>query len=204
METDFEALMTKKSDDGLNDYITNVDKYVPEAIYAAINELKKRGRELTDRELQTIEAQLQKKVDSQKKDSESSRSTAWDRNKVTDLTAPQLYSQRAIWGFSIFFTVIFGAVLLASNIGGKKERWTVIGFGVVYTGVAIFVLNLLPQNTGLTLAFNGAGAYVLTSLFWNKYIGREFRYQTKPIWKPLIISLLVSVPFLLAILYGGE
>jgi len=127
----------------------------------------------------------------------------WKKNIVTDLDAPQYYTQRAIWGFSIFFTVIFGAVLLSSNLTNKRNKWTVVGFGILYTAAVVFLLNMVPRNTSLTLLLNAGGAYILTSLFWNKYVGRDTKFRVKPIWKPLVISIIITIPFLLAIIYGG-
>ena len=126
----------------------------------------------------------------------------WTKNIVTDPNAPQYYSLRAIWGFSVFFTVIFGAVLLAANLTDKKAKWTVIGFGILYTTLAIVILNMVPlTNTGLTFGINAIGALILTQVFWKKHLG-ETKFRTKPIWKPLIISIIIMIPFLLAIFYS--
>ncbi|MBS1542307.1 MAG: hypothetical protein JST14_01630 [Bacteroidetes bacterium] len=202
MEIDFESLMSRKSDEGLMDYLTNADKYTPEAITAAVNELKKREKHISEEQLSQIKTKIQNKIEANKKESESLASNFWQKNTVTNEEAPLFYSQRAIWGFSTFFTVIFGAVLMASNIKEKEKKWIVIGFGILYTTIAIAVLNLLPQNTSLTIGVNAGGALVLTSTFWNRYIGKETKYRVKPIWKPLIISILITIPFLLAIIYS--
>lgn len=91
---------------------------------------------------------------------------------------------------------------MAYNTHDKEKKWIVIAFGILYTTVAIAILSQLPQNGGLTIGVNAGGAVVLTSIFWNKYIGKETKFRAKPIWKPLIISILITIPFLLAILYG--
>jgi drug/metabolite transporter superfamily protein YnfA len=146
---------------------------------------------------------MQENVETQKQENKQTKTNSWTKNIVTDLDAPQFYSPRAIWGFSVFFTVIFGAVLLSSNLTDKKAKWIVIGFGILYTTVVIVIMNLLPQpNTGLTIGLNGGGALILTSIFWGKYVGKETKFRTKQIWKPLIISILITIPFLLAIIYG--
>jgi hypothetical protein len=126
----------------------------------------------------------------------------WKKNIVKDPDAPAYYSQQAVLGFSMFFTVIFGAVLLASNVENRKNKWIVIGFGLLYTSAAILMLNFLPRSTALTIGVNGLGALVLTQLFWNKYIGLQTRFRAKPIWKPLIISIIITIPFLIALFYG--
>jgi hypothetical protein len=127
----------------------------------------------------------------------------WTKNIVKDPDAPELYSPRAIWGFSIFFTVIFGAVLLFVNLKNKKAKWVVIGFGLLYTSLVIIIMNFIPQpNAGLSVGLNGGGGLLLTNLFWDKYVGRETKFRAKPIWKPLIISILITIPFALAFIYS--
>ena len=59
---------------------------------------------------------MQENVKTQNQESKPVKTNSWTKNIVTDLDAPQFYSPRAIWGFSVFFTVIFGAVLLTSNL----------------------------------------------------------------------------------------
>lgn len=121
---------------------------------------------------------------------------------VKDPNAPLFYSKGAIRAFSLIFSTIFGAVLLSSNISGNKGKWIVIGFGVIYTTATIIIMNLIPPNTFYVLILNTAGGLGLTSTFWNKYIGQDTEYRTKPIWKALIISIIITIPFVLAIIYG--
>lgn len=147
--------------------------------------------------LENEEAQSQK--------SKPIKANSWTKNIVEDVHAPELYSPRAVWGFSVFFSVIFGAVLLASNITDKKAKWMMIGFGILYTAVVIVIVNLIPQtNSGIVIGLNAGGALILTKLFWDKYVGAETKFRTKPIWKPLIISILITIPFLFAIIYGQD
>lgn len=146
---------------------------------------------------------MQENVETQKLKSKPAKTNSWTKNIVSDLKAPSFYSPRTVWGFSVFFSVIFGAVLLASNLPDRKAKWIVISFGILYTTTVGVIMNLLPQpNTGLILALNGAGALILTKLFWDKYVGKETKFRTKPIWKPLIISIIITTPFLFAIIYG--
>ncbi len=204
MEPDFEKLMTKKSDDGLMEYVTNINRYTPESIIAAVNELKKRGRQFTEEELGTTKIKIQEKSEAEKKENEIWSTNSWKENVVDNPNAPQYYSHRAIWGFSTVFTVVFGAVLLSSNVTDKKAKWIIVGFGFLYTSVAIVILNQLPRNTGMAFLLNASGAYILTQIFWNKYVGKETKYRTKEIWKPLIISIIIMIPIILAVIYGGQ
>jgi hypothetical protein len=113
-----------------------------------------------------------------------------------------MYTPRAVWGFSAFFSVIFGAVLLANNIAERDGKQTVIAFGIFFTAASIFFLSLVPvTNTLLTLVVNSGGGYLMVALFWNKHIGKYTPYRAKPIWKPLIISLLITIPIVWAAIY---
>lgn len=125
----------------------------------------------------------------------------WRKNIVKDPNAPMLYSQQAIWAFSTFFTVIFGAILLALNIKGKG-RWIVLSFGLVYTLIAIVILNNIRPHAGIVLAINAGGGYLLTQLFWIDYVGVDTKYRIKPIWVPLVISLFIIAVFILVMIYA--
>ena len=78
----------------------------------------------------------------------------WKKHIVIDSDDPAYFSHRAIWGFSLFFTVIFGAVLLASILKeNNKARFIVIGFGILYTALSVVILAQISRNTSLTIPF---------------------------------------------------
>lgn len=206
MEIDFEKLMTNKSDEGLQNYLDNRSKYTPEAIEAAIAEMQKRGRAFSDEELASFRNEFQAKREVAEKEGKEFFGNQWKKNVVKDENAPMYYSEKAIYIFSGLFSVIFGAVLLSINCRStetKKGVWEVIAFGIIYTGLQIWLLSMIPRNTGLTIAFSGGGAFLMNHFFWKKYIGKDTKYRTKPIWKPLIIGIIICIPFLLAAIYGG-
>lgn len=195
-------VMRGKPDEGLNDYINNFGKYTPEAIAAATQELKKRGREFSNQELEDIDLKIQARATA-----EYEEATLWakdivDNNIVIDPKAPLLYSKGAIRAFSFVFTVLFGAFLLSDNIIGKKKKLMVIGFGIAYTTMSIILLNIIPSNNFWVLLLNGAGGLGLTTTFWDKYVGKDVKYRSKPIWLPLIISIIISIPILLITIYS--
>lgn len=118
----------------------------------------------------------------------------------------KIYSKGAIYGFSIFFTTIFGGVLLMQNLkdlGKKKEANLVLGISALYTTISIIVINLLPSTvSNPALFFNLIGGGFLTYFFLPKYIPNFESFAKKAIWKPLIISLLISIPLVLAMIYS--
>jgi hypothetical protein len=127
---------------------------------------------------------------------------------LTDETGiqPKIYSKRAIWGFSFFFSTIFGAVLLMQNlrgIGKKKESYIVLFLSILYTTLTIYIVNIPEEpKTSLTYLCNIVGGVILTEYVYTKYFSDDQNIEKKKIWKPLIISILITIPFVLALIYS--
>jgi hypothetical protein len=202
MAKSLKEVMSGKSEEGLMDYLNNFQKYTPEAIMSASDELKRRGRTFSDEELKEIDLKIENRKKSEEDEDTLFGSDSWRKRVVKDPNAPLLYSKGAIRAFSLVFSTMFGAVLLSTNIKDNKGKWNVIGFGLIYTAVTIIIMNLAPLNTYYVFMLNTVGGLGLVSTFWNKYVGQETVYRAKPIWKALIISIIITIPFLLAIIYG--
>jgi hypothetical protein len=118
----------------------------------------------------------------------------------------KIYSKKAVWGFSIFFTTIFGGVLLMQNLlslNKKKQAYQVLAFSIVYTALGIFLANSSETpNTSINFAVNAVGGIILTEFFFKRYVPDESNLPKKKIWKALIISLLIMLPFAVAIIYS--
>ena len=186
----FTAKMSKKSNEELETIFDEKSKYTEEAVQAVIWELENRSLiEKTEILYQDPEKVVQlTKVTSTKETQEKNESP------FEELVLPVLYSQKAIQGFTIFFTTIFGAVLLMRNLkemNKPKAAIQVLVFGIVYTLFSIILLNYLPKMFFITLIFNLIGYAVLSEFFWNKNLGKELAYNKKKIWKPLFISTLI-------------
>lgn len=193
--------MANKTVEDLLGIISDFDRYSSEAMAAAINELKLRGYNFSDDELQSINDKIEKKKEIEEEYSIFSSSKLLQKNVVTDPNAPLLYSKIAIMIFSTIFAVIFGAILLSLNIDNKIQKLKVIGFGVLFTTLATLIGNLAPHSTLYVYFINGIGGYILTFDFWNRYIGRETKYRTKSIWIPLVISIILTALLLFAMIY---
>jgi hypothetical protein len=186
----FTQNMLKKSDAELEHIFEEKATYTDEAIQAVIWELENRNLIEKDTIKPTIiPAENATEVEEQRDIKHTNESS------FEALALPALYSKKAILGFTIFFSTLFGAILLMSNLkkmNKPKARNEVFVFGIVYT-ISIFVLlNYLPTTFFLTLIFNTVGYAILTEYYWNKNLGREFKHEKKQIQKPLIISLSVS------------
>ena len=194
--------MRGKSNDGLNDYINNFGKYTPEAILAAVNELKKRGKNFSSQELEDIDRKIEARARAEYEESNALATEFIDDNLVDDPNAPLLYSKGAIRAFSLLFSTVFGAFLLSDNITGKKKKLIVIGFGIVYTTISMILLSIPAIAKYWLILFNSSGGLALTTTFWDKYVGKDVDYRAKPIWLPLIISIILSIPLFLIAVYS--
>ncbi len=209
MEIDFVKLMVSKSDEGLQECIDDRKKYNPDAVYAAIDQLKLRGRIFTDEELNIIKSDIEKQqeISKQRVAEANETSTKWDKNVVVDLNESELFSQKAIYGFTIFFGVFFGSILLSYNLKKADKKnyiFIVILFSILFTTIQLWVLSYIPRNTGLTMITSVAGAFILNKYFWTKYIGEETKYRAKAIWIPLIIGLILGGILIYLTIVAGE
>ena len=117
----------------------------------------------------------------------------------------KIYSKKAILGFSIFFAPIFGGVLLRQNLiddNRKKEANIVLLTSIVFTVLTILIVNSMEKKTSsLTYLLNMGWGAILTEYFFKKYFPNE-NYEYKKIWKALLISIIIVIPFILAMIYA--
>lgn len=144
----------------------------------------------------------------------------FDNNNVPeqqDDNYVEIYSKRAILGFSIFPTPIFGGVLLMINLnaaGYKKAVYHVLIFSISYFFIANLLasevllackINLSSYKIGqmlptkeliivgaLTIFFNTVGGLILTQHFFKKYFP-DNDYYPKSIATPVIVIALIVI-----------
>ena len=195
----FTQNMLKKSNAELENILEDKKMYTDEAIQAVIWELE--NRNIIEKGSITHNlAILEKDVLIEEKEVDKANHEASSEATVF----PILYSKRAIQGFTIFFSTLFGAVLLMSNLkkmNKPKARVEVLVFGISYTFLTIILLDYLPKTFFLTILFNLVGYAVLVEYFWNKNLGKELQHQKKQISKPLIISFAILVLLVLLQFY---
>jgi hypothetical protein len=190
----FTKNMSLKSNKELEHILQEKDNYTLEAIQAVIWEMELRNLiQKTDdlykdafKENEVIETTEKEVVDND--------------NFSKELSLPLLYSKRAIQGFTLFFSTIFGAILLMQNLKEMNKpvaRNQVLVFGVAYTIASVILLNYLPKMFFVTLLFNIFGYAILSEYFWNKNLGNQLKFKKKEIWKPLTITFVVMFFLLL-------
>ncbi|UKT66114.1 hypothetical protein [Pedobacter mucosus] len=192
-------ILSTKTDGQLKYYLDHVDKHTSEGIRAALEELKSRNVELPH----DIDEQVEDKI-RLKESTKDDNLKGWKKNIVEDPDAPEYYSQTAIYVFSILFSVFFGSVMMAINLknAGKQWGWLIL-FGFLFTAGLIYSSEVIAHaSTGISLIINAVGVTIMYQLFWNENIGKNTNYRAKPIWIPLIIGLILTVPFIYLAMRG--
>jgi len=187
----FTKNMRLKSNKELEVILEEKNKYTQEAIQAVIWEME--SRNLIEKSDVHFEESTLKDI------SISNEGTNDNESSYEKLVLPVLYSKKAIQGFTIFFTTIFGAVLLMHNLkemNKLRARNQVLIFGIVFTILSAILLNYLPKMFFITLLFNLIGYAVLIEFFWNNNLEKKLEYTKKEVWKPLTISIIILLSLL--------
>ncbi|MFP7654976.1 hypothetical protein [Chryseobacterium proteolyticum] len=121
---------------------------------------------------------------------------------------PKIYSKKAIFGFSVLMSTLFGGILLYQNlidIKKKREAYIVLGLSILITIVTIVIVNIPEEpKSSLAYVFGAAGGGLLSYYFVPNYFPDEEHYPKKEIWKPLIIAAIITVSFVGLIIYAGS
>lgn len=204
MEMNFQRLMVKKSDKELEDYLINIMAFSREIVEAAITELKNRERAFTEDELSALETKIQERENTIGKNTITVRDSL-EKNIVEDESALALYTRKTIDWTTLIFGIVVGSILMALNfksVEKKKGILSVLIFGAVYFLIEIIILSLIPDMTYsfvniVRLGLNGLGAYIMHTLIWDKFIGKDFKYRKKPIWFPILFGIVINGLFFL-------
>ncbi|MCL7753893.1 hypothetical protein [Polaribacter sp. Z022] len=186
--------MRLKTDAELKTILKEKSKYTEQAIQAVIWELE--DRNLIEKSEEPYIDPLKEEEISDTVVKESNINN--NESNFEEFEKPFLYSKKSIQGFTIFFSTLFGTILLMSNLKvlkKQKARMQVLVFGISYTVLITIILNLYPQILFLSIIFNLIGYGVLVEYYWNKNIGKNFSYKKKQIWIPLIISIAITMLF---------
>ena len=114
-ENSFTKNMRNKSNQELDYIIENKDKYTPEALQAVVWELEDRSL-IEQGEIDLPEIAVIPTKETSIQNDALKKTTLNKENPFEDFEQPTLYSKKAILGFSLFFSTIFGVVLLMYNL----------------------------------------------------------------------------------------
>jgi hypothetical protein len=191
---DYAAKMALKPDAALREYVAGHSQYREEAVLAALNELRRRGQPAPEEDAlrPALEVAVQQQAAALPPPASPTTETA-----VPEAEQPELYAPGVIVLFSVLFTIISGAVLLAANLRRLKQpkaAWGVAAFVAVYfIGEVVLVNVLMKHNTLNPLLLSLINlpailAYVLW--FWPRYVGKS-QFQSRSWLVPLLICFII-------------
>ncbi len=114
---------------------------------------------------------------------------------------PRFYSKEAIGLSTLFLTPFFGCILFAYNLNeiGKQKvsPFFIIG-GILWSVVFKKLIGeVLRDDLFQLLVSNALGASILGFYLWDKFFSIYPSYDTKKIWKPLIVFVSICLALLL-------
>ena len=182
----------------LKEILSKEDLYEDEARMAAMLELRNRGEEVSDEDYNELQGLLEKEKQTKKEQEE----IKLKENSGTEL--PEYYSPAAILGFSIFFSVIFGGILMFANLrkaGKKNESILVLGVSFVIMMMSASAAHYYQMNQWVVLLANVSGAVILIEYFWKKHLGYQTKFKRKSLTKAILVSVGVTILLMVGILY---
>lgn len=184
--------MKTAPDEALTPYIRDHKQYVPEAVEAAIAEYARRGKPLPDEQIQQIRANVAEVQENQRRmEAGSMGFAAVDTNVTTDIDAPELYSPRAIYGFTVAFGAIFGGILFCINLSRINKQSYILPVLIgafAYTALQV-VLGTYIHGSTLTIVTSILAGVIYQQGLWPRIAGPTFAFRKRSIWPPLIIGL---------------
>jgi hypothetical protein len=199
-----------KSEQELKEIIDSREKYLPETVEAAAEELQKRGHVFTHEELTVINDDVL--AHRHNATLVSSRVGLFSREYkdviVEDPAAPLMYSRRVLYLFTLFMGAFFGSIMLAMNVAKTEKRSMailVILFGIGFSVAQYLVITKINSNSPGSIEILGGliSAVCLDYFFWKNFIGYSTFYRARPFWVPLTIAILLAALVIWAAMYSS-
>lgn len=131
-------VLRKLSNQELEGYLKEGNRFVPEAVQAAFEILEERGRVFSEQEKTTVQQLIQhkKEIEEAKRAEEVE---VWKDHITEDPEAIRLYSRMTILVTSVFFSTIPGAILLCFNLIKLKKYFP--AFLTLVFGLLFFIFQ---------------------------------------------------------------
>lgn len=127
-------VLRKLSNQELEGYLKEDNRFVPEAVQAAFEIMEERGRVFSEQEKTAVQQLIQyKKQEEEAKHAEEVET--WKDHITEDPQAIRLYSRMTILVTSVFFSTIPGAILLSLNLIKLRKyfpAFLTLAFGVLF------------------------------------------------------------------------
>jgi O-antigen/teichoic acid export membrane protein len=121
-------------------------------------------------------------------------------------TNEAIYSKWAILGFCIFFSPIFGGVLIRQNLIGvhrKREANLLLLLSVLMAFLTAMLASTPYGGSGTTILANFLQGALLVEFSFKKYLPHADELPKKTIWRPLSTSLMIVAALLMLMILLG-
>ncbi|WP_126650195.1 hypothetical protein [Chryseobacterium aureum] len=128
------SVLRKLSNQELEKYLQQDNRFVPDAVQAAFEILEERGRVFSEQEKTVVQQLIQHKKEAEEA-KRAEEMEVWKDHITEDPEAIQLYSRMTIFVSSILFSTIPGAILLSLNLIKLRKYFPAVltmVFGVLF------------------------------------------------------------------------
>ncbi len=125
---------------------------------------------------------------------------------IMESSPKPIYSKMAVLGFCVFFSPVFGGVLLRKNLvdhGQRQAGLYALLISILLTGITALITNLWIRNAATTYVSNLIEGTIMVEYFYRKYFPNEAQIEKKSVLRPIFISLLIVLVLLAIIVSSG-
>jgi hypothetical protein len=120
----------------------------------------------------------------------------------------KFYSKNAIAISTFILSPIMGCILFAYNLkemGKGRLAPVFILLSFIWAFAVRKLLSYITSSAFLQLYItNLLASLLLTFLIWNKFLGDDTEYESRPVWKPISIFVGICIALLAFNFFGGE
>ncbi|WP_213278669.1 hypothetical protein [Chryseobacterium indologenes] len=194
-------VLRKLSNQELEGYLKEGNRFVPEAVQAAFEILEERGRVFSEQEKETVQQLIQRKQEAEEAKFTEEREI-WKDHITEDTNAIKLFPRDLILLVGGLLGTIPGALLLGLNFIKLKKHGAAILtfiFGIVFLPIQNFLVPLIYKESTQGFFtyrkspefFMAAVGALILLVFWVLFTPKKLPYRAAPYILPGIISLIM-------------
>ncbi|MFZ4927853.1 hypothetical protein [Chryseobacterium sp. Mn2064] len=197
------SVLRKLSNQELEAYLKEGNRFVPEAVQIAFEILEERGRIFNDQKKATVQQLIQRKKEAEEAKLNAEREI-WQDYITEDPSAVKLFPRELILIISLLLGTIPGSLLLNLNfLNLKKYGAAVLAlvFGFIFVPVQNFAVPFMYEHNSQHFftyrkspeLLMGATGAVIFFVFWVLFTPKKLPYRAASYIFPILISLVMLV-----------
>ncbi|MGH1516301.1 hypothetical protein [Chryseobacterium sp. JK1] len=195
------SVLRKLSNQELEAYLKEGNRFVPEAVQMAFEILEERGRIFNEQEKSTIQQLIQCKKEAEEAKLNAEREI-WQDYITEDPNAVKLFPRELILIISLLLTTIPGSLLLGLNFLKLKKYGAAVltfVFGFIFVPIQNFAVPFMYEHNSQHFFTHrkspellmGATGAVILFVFWVLFTPKKLPYRAASYIFPILISLIM-------------